>query len=662
MEIKALGLCLLLCLGLVLASAETVFIGSEQVINQGLPFEPVARYSYSQQLFTPSEIGSSGQISAIGFQYIVSSSYFYEATKQIKLWLGHSNRSNLQSWIPLDSLAMVYDNTLQPNDFTGGLPGSGWLQITLETPFYYNGMDKLVVAVDENSNDWAGTQDDFYSSFSGQTYAIQFQSATLNPDPQNPPLTGFSLKTHRSNLQLEIAALHYTPVQPYPQNGATGVPIGGNLSWVSLCSSFSLNLGTHPDSLQSLASGITTNHWQLESPLSYNRQYFWQVIAQQDAQLYPSEIWSFTTVSEPCSPPVNLSGSSDGAGVNLQWQAPVSGLASYYKVYRNSTFLANSLTTAFWDAEVQQGLMYFYYVAAVTASGSESGPSNLISVTVPFTGEIPLLLQGFENCQAFTGIVPAWQNLDLDGSATWDWPQHSFPGETAAWGWLVFEPALVSPPLTAQLAPYAGSRMAVSLSATTPPNNDWLISPALHLGEEGMLKFWARSADASFGLERMQVLLSNTDNSWTSFKTLHSEAYLPVPGAWTEYSYDLSAWAGERIYLAWRCISVDAMALCLDNLSVFSEGGWVANQDSHLPVLEFSSYPNPASDGFCVSSKDGKPYRLEIFNLKGQKLYETDKLHDFNSQEMGLKLCSGLYFIRLIAGTQTKILKQIILR
>ncbi len=177
-----------------------------------------------------------------------------------------------------------------------------------------------------------------------------------------------------------------------------------------------------------------------------------------------------------------------------------------------------------------------------------------------------------------------------------------------------------------------------------------------------MLKFWGRSVDPSFGLERLQVLISNTDGNWTSFKPLHSEAFLQVPGVWTEYSYDLSTWAGQRVLLAWRCVSVDALALCLDNLSVFSEGGWVSNQDSYLPVPEFVSYPNPAKDGFCVSHKNGKSFRLEIYNLKGQKLYQAEKLHSFNSQDLGLRLSSGIYFLRIVGDRQSKTLKQIILR
>jgi len=56
-----------------------------------------------------------------------------------------------------------------------------------------------------------------------------------------------------------------------------------------------------------------------------------------------------------------------------------------------------------------------------------------------------------------------------------------------------------------------------------------------------------------------------------------------VPVEWTNYEYDLSAWNNQNVYLAWRCLSVDAMALFLDNIEVFSYNGYVSNQDIELP-------------------------------------------------------------------------------
>jgi len=661
MEIKRLIAIIALATTFGCLSAELVTIGHEQVVNQGLPIEPVARYSYSQQLFTTQEIGSSGLITCLGFQYNAVSNYFYNGINQWKIWLGHSNRSALNSWIPLDSLTIVYDNTLQMSDFSAGIPGSGWLTIELEQPFFYNGTDKLVVAVDENSNDFASTADDFYCTFSEQQYAIQFQNANLNPDPANPPTSGYTLKTHRSNLQITIQAMHFTPVQPVPQNGATGVAINGNLSWVSLCSSFDLRLGTHPDSLLILGTGINTTLWQLESPLEYNHLYYWQVTGHLDGQTYPSQIWNFRTMSETCSAPQNLSGFYNGNGIQLSWQAPASGTASYFKLYRNSAFFTNCLVTNLLDTEVQAGITYYYQVSAVTASGSESALSNLISVSVPNSGPVPILFQGFEGCQSFSQLIAGWQNNDLDASPTWDWPQHSFPGEGSAFGWFVFEPTATTPPATS-FQVFAGQKMAVSLSAINPPNNDWLISPAIHLGSSASVSFKARSADTNYGSERLRVLLSTTGSDPGSFQSLQAGAFLEVPAEWTEYSYDLSAYSGQRVYLAWNCLSVDAMALGLDEINVYSEGGYVSNQDDYVPVLLFRSYPNPARSGFKVSNPGNRPFRMEIFNLRGQLLFAQDGLADFDSRQSDLKLSSGIYLIRISQPGRTQLLKQIILK
>ncbi|HCM14493.1 MAG TPA: hypothetical protein DHW79_00840, partial [Candidatus Cloacimonas sp.] len=53
--------------------AQIVTIGEGELINQHLPIEPLARYSYTQQLFPATDIPLSGSISHIGFKYQISS-------------------------------------------------------------------------------------------------------------------------------------------------------------------------------------------------------------------------------------------------------------------------------------------------------------------------------------------------------------------------------------------------------------------------------------------------------------------------------------------------------------------------------------------------------------------------------------------------------------
>ncbi|GAB1468465.1 hypothetical protein MASR2M64_11940 [Candidatus Cloacimonadota bacterium] len=644
-----------LCFALTLG-AELISIGSGTVLNQGLPIEPVARYSYSQQLFMTSEIGVGGTIDTLKFQYNVASQLFYEGNKQLSIWLGHSSRSTMNSWVPVDSLYPVFSGTLNLTDFSAGIPGNGWLKITLTQPFMYDGIHNLVLAVDENGAQSGSTSDDFYCSNSVYQRAIQFQHQTINPDPANPPATGFSLKTHRSNLRISMQAEHYLPVQPFPFNGATDVPVHIELTWVSLCSSFSLNFGTHPDSLALIADNIPGAMWQMEGTLLQNKQYYWQVTGDQQ---YLSPIWSFTTAGEPISAPQNLSGFYGGQSVQLSWQAPQTGSAQSYRVYRNTALLGETPLTTYADANVSVGFTYYYHVTAVNSTASESPASNLVSVTIPNLPPNMVINQGFEALAPFSSNIPDWQTLDLDGSQTWSWDNINFPGEGAALSWLCFCPGQTTPPLY-DLSPYSGTQMLMAMSSLNPPNNDWLISPAVHLTQSASLTFKARSAVADYGLERLRVLVSTSDTNPASFTAINQGSYLAIPAEWTNYPYDLSAYAGQRIYLAWNCVSVDAFALFLDDIQLSSVGAWVNNSDDYLPAPAFNSYPNPAKSSFNINNKSGEPFSLELYDIKGRKIYADKGLTDFNSNNISTPLASGIYFLRIHQKDKSWVLKQVL--
>lgn len=554
-------ICLLVLLPLCLMG-QTLTIGNGSILHQGLPIEPAARFSYSQQLYLSSEIGQSGTISIIGFEYNVNSTGFFDTNRLWRIWLGHSTQSSLNDWAEIGQLSEVYYGLLDLSFFSNGLPGQGWLMIPLQNSFEYNSEHNLILAVDENTDANGNTADDFFCFATATTRAVQYQSMSVNPDPASPPPP--TLKNHLNNLRLFF-------------------------------------------------------------------------VGSADA-------------------PQNLHGYYSDNAVHLTWDAPDNPLLMDYLVNRNGMLLSVCGTAQYLDYTVSPGQSYSYTVQARYTDGSSSGPSNSFNISIPPEGTNHLISQDFESYTAFSTELEAWHNLDLDGSLTWDWEHTDFPFEGEALPWLVFAPAQCTPPLT-DISAQSGHKMLMATASMTPPNNDWLISPHLHLGDNANLSFWARSYTAAYGLERLKVLISTTDSAPSSFAALHPEAYLAIPANWTEYSFDLGAYSEQDVYIAFNCVSLDALALFIDEILLSSEGGHLDNAESFAPNAQVRNYPNPSRGAFKLES--GELFDADIYNIKGQLMHRVTRQKEYDSS--ALRLPAGLYLIRVRDSFGAYTLKQVVL-
>lgn len=116
--------------------------------------------------------------------------------------------------------------------------------------------------------------------------------------------------------------------------------------------------------------------------------------------------------------------------------------------------------------------------------------------------------------------------------------------------------------------PHSGTQMTVSFYSNSAPNNDWIITPQLTIATGDYLELFARTANDVWGLEEMRVLISENTSNTGDFIKLHPETTLEVPSTWTNYSYDLSAYAGKKVYLAINCVSNDKYALLIDDIKL----------------------------------------------------------------------------------------------
>ena len=182
--------------------------------------------------------------------------------------------------------------------------------------------------------------------------------------------------------------------------------------------------------------------------------------------------------------------------------------------------------------------------------------------------------EDFEGYADFTLDFNPWTTADVDGSATYGIEDHTFPNSGAAMAYIVFNPASVEPSMGTDedIQAHSGNKFAACFAAINPPNNDWIITPAIDLGSNSSLSFWVKSYTAQYGLERYKVGVSTTNNDPSSFTIISGNGYLEAQAtAWQQKQFDLSAYDGMLVYIGIQCVSNDAFIFMLDDVIVSSE-------------------------------------------------------------------------------------------
>lgn len=178
------------------------------------PIHAYYRYSTSQILYTKSDLdlaaGKKGTIKSIYFEYSGTAAM---AARTIKIYMANTDLSSLttSNYVPYASFTQVYSGT-----FSCG--SAGWYEITLDTPFDYNGIGNLVVMVDDNTNSYQDDKNFKYHSVSGcQIYKRQ-DSGDIDPASWTPEYA----INYRPNTKFCIQEADMTPATvTLMDNGAT---------------------------------------------------------------------------------------------------------------------------------------------------------------------------------------------------------------------------------------------------------------------------------------------------------------------------------------------------------------------------------------------------------------------------------------------------------
>ncbi|MBN2830034.1 MAG: choice-of-anchor D domain-containing protein, partial [Candidatus Cloacimonetes bacterium] len=183
-----------------------ITLGTGTTTNMSLPIEPYYGYSYSQCIYLQSEMTvSSGTISRIWYHY--NGGTDLSASTQWVIYMGHTTMSSFSannSWVPVSNLTLVGTYILDPYP-----TDDEWIEFVLDTPFAYNHIDNLVIAVEDNQGGWDGSSDEFFCTGTPNYRGLEYHNDSTNPNPNSPP-NGI-LRAAYANVQLEFLAISEEP-------------------------------------------------------------------------------------------------------------------------------------------------------------------------------------------------------------------------------------------------------------------------------------------------------------------------------------------------------------------------------------------------------------------------------------------------------------------
>lgn len=184
-------------------------------------------------------------------------------------------------------------------------------------------------------------------------------------------------------------------------------------------------------------------------------------------------------------------------------------------------------------------------------------------------------------------------------------------------------------------------------------HSDYAISPAIVVtaGVSDKLTFWARNRGAGL-IEQFDVKVSTTTPTAAGLTNTVVAALKP-PISWTQYTYDLSAYIGQTIYIGFYSSTTNVWFVGIDDFQVFGTALSVSDVDKKNAKI----YPNPVEDVLHIESKN-KISDVSIYDMSG-KLQQHTKVNSEDADIDVSTLIKGTYLIRINDGKSEKTQKII---
>ncbi len=269
--------------------------------------------------------------------------------------------------------------------------------------------------------------------------------------------------------------------------------------------------------------------------------------------------------------------------------------------------------------------------------------------TVTINSQVTKLFESFE-----TSVPPpGWRAINVSGSVVW---------------------TRITAPLSAAFGTNnAKHGTAVAfINYNAPEGEDWLISSRINGIVAGdSVVFWLikQFSDGPYPYDSLLVRVSTTDSNQASFTQYAGSVCvhcIPVGAeniVWRRYSFPLTTWAGQSIFLSFVHKDSDGHGMVLDSIAVFGDPPTGISHDPNVVPTKFElyqNYPNPFNPVTKIKFDIPKTgfTTLKVFDATGseiktlvsKELASGKYTVDFDASN----LSSGIYYYRLESNGQIK--------
>ncbi|MDW9381293.1 T9SS type A sorting domain-containing protein [Chryseobacterium sp. JV558] len=191
-------------------------------------------------------------------------------------------------------------------------------------------------------------------------------------------------------------------------------------------------------------------------------------------------------------------------------------------------------------------------------------------------------------------------------------------------------------------APHSGTHF-LGLEYGSTAHDDYVISPAIVVtaGVSDKLTFWARNRGAGLA-ETVDIKVSTTTPTVAGLTNTLAAALKP-PTSWNQYTYDLTPYVGQTIYIAFYSTTEDIWFIGIDDFQISANS--LSVSDAKADNSRASIYPNPVKDILYIKNKT-KISEINIYDFNG-KLVKKEMMSSENGTVNVSELSTGNYILKI---------------